>query len=108
MNSKAKEKLLNYSWPGNIRELRHCIERSIILSDNDIILAEDLHLDKVDKTSLGLKPMSLEEGEKVIIENSLLRNQGNISQVAKELNIGRQTLYRKIEKYNIHDFIFYS
>jgi transcriptional regulator with PAS, ATPase and Fis domain len=58
-------------------------------------------LDKVDKTSLGLQPMSLEEGEKVIIENSLLRNQGNISQVAKELNIGRQTLYRKIEKYNI-------
>lgn len=101
LDSKAKEKLLNYSWPGNIRELRHCIERSIILSDNDIILAEDLHLDKVDKTSLGLKPMSLEEGEKVIIENSLLRNQGNISQVAKELNIGRQTLYRKIEKYNI-------
>ena len=98
----AKEKLLNYTWPGNIRELRHCMERAIILTDSHTLYLEDFQLDhKDDQVDFGLKPMSLEEAEKVIIENSLKRNHGNISHVAKELNIGRQTLYRKIEKYKI-------
>ncbi|NOU59404.1 sigma-54-dependent transcriptional regulator [Marinifilum caeruleilacunae] len=101
LDSTAKEKLLNYSWPGNIRELRHCIERAIILSDSNVLLADDFQLEQEKETGLGLQAMSLEEGEKVLIENALRRNQGNISQVAKELNIGRQTLYRKIEKYKI-------
>ncbi|WP_321516914.1 sigma-54 dependent transcriptional regulator [Marinifilum fragile] len=98
----AKEKLANYSWPGNIRELRHCMERAIILVDSEVLFADDFHLEQKDsQLGFGTKPISLEEGERVIIENSLKRNRGNISQVAKELNIGRQTLYRKIEKYNI-------
>ncbi|GAB7088219.1 sigma-54-dependent transcriptional regulator [Marinifilum fragile] len=98
----AKEKLVNYSWPGNIRELRHCMERAIILVDSEVLFADDFQLEQKDtQLGFGTKPISLEEGERVIIENSLKRNRGNISQVAKELNIGRQTLYRKIEKYNI-------
>lgn len=102
IHSEAKEKLVAYSWPGNIRELRHCMERAIILADSDVLQANDFHLEQKDsQVNFGSKPMSLEEGERVIIENSLKRNRGNISQVAKELNIGRQTLYRKIEKYNI-------
>ncbi|WP_321299520.1 sigma-54 dependent transcriptional regulator [Marinifilum fragile] len=98
----AKEKLVNYSWPGNIRELRHCMERAVILVDSEVLFADDFQLEQKDtQLGFGTKPISLEEGERVIIENSLKRNRGNISQVAKELNIGRQTLYRKIEKYNI-------
>jgi Response regulator containing CheY-like receiver, AAA-type ATPase, and DNA-binding domains len=98
----AKEKLVNYSWPGNIRELRHCMERAIILVDSEVLFTDDFQLEQKDsQLGFGTKPISLEEGERVIIENSLKRNRGNISQVAKELNIGRQTLYRKIEKYNI-------
>ncbi|MCY1634250.1 sigma-54-dependent transcriptional regulator [Marinifilum sp. D737] len=102
IHAEAKEKLVSYSWPGNIRELRHCMERAIILTDSEVLQANDFHLEQKDsQVSFGSKPMSLEEGERVIIENSLKRNRGNISQVAKELNVGRQTLYRKIEKYNI-------
>ncbi|MDQ2177701.1 sigma-54 dependent transcriptional regulator [Marinifilum sp. D714] len=102
IHPEAKEKLVSYSWPGNIRELRHCMERAIILTDSEVLQSKDFHLEQKDShVSFGSKPMSLEEGERVIIENSLKRNRGNISQVAKELNVGRQTLYRKIEKYNI-------
>ncbi|WP_282014464.1 sigma-54-dependent transcriptional regulator [Marinifilum flexuosum] len=102
IHPEAKEKLVSYSWPGNIRELRHCMERAIILTDSEVLQSKDFHLEQKDsQVSFGSKPMSLEEGERVIIENSLKRNRGNISQVAKELNVGRQTLYRKIEKYNI-------
>lgn len=102
IHAEAKEKLVSYSWPGNIRELRHCMERAIILADSEVLQANDFHLEEKDsQLGFGSMPMSLEEGERVIIENSLKRNRGNISQVAKELNIGRQTLYRKIEKYNI-------
>jgi DNA-binding NtrC family response regulator len=98
----AKDKLLRYAWPGNIRELRHCMERAIILNDGEMLLPDDFQLEsKSEKLDLGSQPISLEEGEKLIIANALKRHKGNISHVAKELNIGRQTLYRKIEKYDI-------
>lgn len=102
LHSDAKAKLLRYSWPGNIRELQHCMERAIILSDNEELRVEDFQLNqKQDNVDLGAQPISLEEGEKLIIANAMKRHKGNISQMARELNIGRQTLYRKIEKYEI-------
>ena len=102
LDDSAKEILLTYSWPGNIRELSHCMERAIILFDGEVLQAEDFQLEgKSEKIDLGSNPISLEQGEKLIIASSLKRHKGNISKVAKELNIGRQTLYRKIEKYDI-------
>lgn len=102
LSKTAKDKLLNYSWPGNIRELKHCMERAIILADKSSFEAADFQLEESDVTiGLSEKPISLEEGEKILIYSALKRHKGNISNVARELNIGRQTLYRKIEKYNI-------
>lgn len=102
LRQETKDKLLSYSWPGNIRELRHCMERAIILNDKSELYPEDFLLESSSKNiELGDSPISLDEAESLIIENSLKRHRGNISKVAKELNIGRQTLYRKIEKYNI-------
>ncbi len=103
LDESAKEKLLQYNWPGNIRELQHAMERTIILTDNNTLTASDFELKNSNiGTEIGSQAISLEEGEKLIIANAIKRNKGNISQVAKELNVGRQTLYRKIEKYNIY------
>ncbi len=103
LDESAQEMLLQYNWPGNIRELQHAMERTIILTDNTMLTASDFELknNNID-TEIGNQAISLEEGEKLIIANAIKRNKGNISQVAKELNVGRQTLYRKIEKYNIY------
>jgi transcriptional regulator with PAS, ATPase and Fis domain len=74
----------------------------VILSDGREIEAGDLFLNSTEPAvDLGSQPMSLEEAEQVLIRNAMKRHQGNISSVAKELNIGRQTLYRKLEKYSI-------
>ncbi len=100
--SDALDKLKNYSWPGNIRELNHTIEKVVILCDSDNIGASDLNFSAGSHADENLKKgLSLEEGEKIIIINALNNNAWNISEAAKELQIGRQTLYRKIEKYGI-------
>ncbi len=102
INNKAIDKLLNYKWPGNIRELKHSIEKAVILSESNTLSENDFLFEKHgDKENNLNEPISLEEGEKIIIKSALERNNWNISETAKELKVGRQTLYRKIEKYDI-------
>ena len=102
INESALKKIGEYRWPGNIRELMHAVEKAVILCDSDVLKPEDFNLEKEDiSMSSASGPISLEEGEKQIIENSLMRNNWNISDTARELKIGRQTLYRKIERYGI-------
>jgi len=93
---------MNYHWPGNIRELRHTVEKAVILCDSDAIKPEDLALTKSNFNRGDLTfNISFEEAEKKIILTALTKLKWNISEVSKELNIGRQTLYRKIKKYDI-------
>jgi len=102
LNSAAMDFLLEYSWPGNVRELKHTIEKGVIMCDDDIIKPEDLQLKSSKPESIqDKKILSLEEGEKLIIQQALKNNNGKIVDTARELKIGRQTLYRKIEKYNL-------
>ena len=99
---KALEHLLNYQWPGNVRELCHSVERAIILSEKEYLTPSDFILcEDVSKEDILQNPISLDEAEKILINNSIKRNKGNLSSVARELNIGRQTLYRKMEKYGL-------
>jgi DNA-binding NtrC family response regulator len=102
---KAKACLYAYSWPGNIRELRNCMESSVVLSNNNIINLEDLPPNvrgENDNTSikvpLGIK---LSEAEKLIISETLAANNGNKSRTAEILGIGRKTLYQKIIDYGL-------
>jgi len=98
----ALDILLSYHWPGNIRELRHTIEKAVILAEGDHLQAEDFQLTGTVKAHDMIKqPLSLEEGEKLIIENALKNNRWNISETARELKVGRQTLYRKIDRYGL-------
>ncbi len=100
--SGALDKLKKHSWPGNIRELRHTIEKAVILCERDILTPDDFAFSTENSLKTDIdKRLSLEEGEKLIINNALLKNNWNISEAAKELGIGRQTLYRKIEKFGL-------
>jgi DNA-binding NtrC family response regulator len=102
INNQAMDKILSYKWPGNIRELKHTVEKAVILSETNTLTTEDFQFDKTSQADSEFnKPLSLEEAEKIIIKNALDRNNWNISEAAKELQVGRQTLYRKIEKYDI-------
>jgi DNA-binding NtrC family response regulator len=96
------QKLMNYSWPGNIRELQHTIEKAVILSDGLIILSSHCWPDG-DNSNKKFVPdtLNLDLNEKLIIEKALQKYKGNISNAAKELGINRSTLYKKMEKYDI-------
>ncbi len=99
-NEKTLEKLRNHAWPGNVRELRHAVEKAVILAESDELVPEDFNFSPV-ADAMPIKNMSLEEAEKTLIATALKNHRGNISEAARELGIGRQTLYRKIGKYQI-------
>jgi PAS domain S-box-containing protein len=97
-------KILNaYYWPGNVRELENSIERALLLSRGNTI--QIVHLpDRLRNKPpfTGHRSISLMEGFKEMIVSTLDRCGGNVSLAAKELRIGRSTLYRKIKEFEIH------
>ncbi len=97
----ALKKMSGYRWPGNIRELEHALERAIIMAENDMLTADDFLLRKGGASSDAPATTILEELEELTIRKVVDKYQGNMSKVAKELGIGRTTLYRKLEKYGI-------
>jgi len=92
-----------YDWPGNIRELRHSIERAVILSDNDLLAAQDFASLASEKPAAGatLDNRTLDDVERETVCLALDKHQGNISKAAKELGLTRTSLYRRIEKYEL-------
>lgn len=102
LGTPAINTLMNYQWPGNIRELKHTVERAVILSSSDIISPPDLSLEYTPTSAFNSQnKASLDEGEKSIIAKALKVNNGNISETAKQLDIPRQRLYRKMKKYGL-------
>ena len=100
-NIRTKNKLQEYSWPGNIRELQHSIEKAVILSEDNELMPSDFYMRDIDEKSVISENMSLNEMEKVLIEKLLAKYSGNMSAVAAELGITRPTLYNKIKKYGL-------
>ncbi|MEM0991680.1 MAG: sigma-54 dependent transcriptional regulator [Bacteroidota bacterium] len=97
-------KLQAYSWQGNIRELRHAVERAVILSDGDLLEITDFILQSLGQESLDDKSLdtyNLEELERWAIRKVLTKYAGNISKAAEELGLTRATLYRRMEKYDL-------
>ena len=114
MNKKIKgiskefyERMLAYTWPGNVRELQNVIQLVINTLDSEEILSEKYlpkHMRENDlkvEDEINDELISLEEIEKRAIVNTLRAVKGNIAKGSKILGIGRSTLYRKMEKYNI-------
>jgi two-component system, NtrC family, response regulator HydG len=100
---ESLKKLENYSWPGNIRELQHSIERSIILCEGMSIRPSDISLGFPNRQDINDEPdtFNLEEIEKNIIRKALLKFEGNISKAAAELGLTRTSLYRRMEKHGL-------
>ena len=97
------QSLLEHSWPGNIRELDHAIERAVLLAQGELVRAADLGLRAA--TSSGatqrIEDLTLEEVEKLVIQKALTRFDGNVSQAAKALGLSRSALYRRLETHEI-------
>ena len=98
----AVQAINSHHWPGNVRELKHSVEKAVILADDKIIQPQDLLVKGPEISSLDVKKsLTLDQYEKEIIRQVLKKYRGNISYTARELKIGRQTLYRKIQKYGL-------
>ena len=102
---EAAEILKTHYWGGNIRELQNCIEKAVILSDGENLTASDIELPQ-SRAAQNTNPAmagndTLEETEEKAIRAAMARYGGNLSMVAKSLNISRPTLYAKLKKYNI-------
>lgn len=102
ITNKGIEKMKNYHWPGNIRELEHTIERLIIMSDSNTIDSPQINLSNQSSVSgKAPKNLNLEQMEKYLIEKAIQKHSGNISKAAKDLGLTRAALYRRMEKYEI-------
>ncbi len=101
VSQKAMDKLMAHTWPGNIRELRHVIEKAVIMCEKDVVQPVDFQFNNVMASVQGGSSLNLGEVEKVTIIKALQKHKGNLSNSAKELGITRTTLYNKIEKYGI-------
>ena len=101
----AEKALLSYRWSGNIRELQNCIEKAVILSDNSLLTAGDLMLPPLRE---DVQPGDLPDGDETLemveeraVRAAVRKYNGNLSLVAKALDISRPTLYSKLKKYGI-------
>jgi DNA-binding NtrC family response regulator len=97
----ALKLLMEYDWPGNVRELENVIERALVIGQAREILPDDLPFSRRPLRPTEL-PKSLKLMEKIHIERILKENDWNISKAARELEIDRQTLYNKMQKYEIN------
>ncbi|HJV77025.1 MAG TPA: sigma-54 dependent transcriptional regulator [Paludibacter sp.] len=100
-NKQTISKLKDYAWPGNVRELQHAIEKAVILCECNELLPSDFYMKEQNASVSKIENMSLEDAERLLIDNSIKKNSGNLSAVATELGITRPTLYSKIKKYGL-------
>ena len=106
-DNRARALLYKYDWPGNIRELRNCIESAVVMCGGNEITPEDLP--PTVSASIAAPSITipvgttLDDAEKAIICENLAANKGNKSKTADILGIGRKTLHRKLQEYGIGD-----
>lgn len=104
LDRSAKEKLLTYHYPGNVRELQYAIERAVIMADGEELSARDIlfsPIESVQEELVEVEQSNLSAVEKNMILKVIEKNNGNISKAAKELGITRTALYRRLSKYDI-------
>jgi DNA-binding NtrC family response regulator len=107
IDAAARSALYKFDWPGNIRQLRNCIESAVVMCGSKNITLDDLPPTVRGSSDLNTIPIpagiTMNEAEKIIIQQNLVINKGNKSKTADVLGIGRKTLHRKLEEYGIGD-----
>ena len=105
IEAKARSAIYNYDWPGNIRQLRNCIESAVVMTSDNILHFEDLPFKEKTENELIKIPVgiTMKEAEREIIVTTLNHENNNKKRVSDILGIGRKTLYRKLKEYNIED-----
>ncbi|MSR13493.1 MAG: sigma-54-dependent Fis family transcriptional regulator [Gammaproteobacteria bacterium] len=107
LGPQARAALLGYHWPGNIRELRHVIERALLLSSGVVDSADSLMLPSakaaVAQTASGgdLFDLTLDQAEKTLIEHALRRTGENVSEAARQLGITRMTMRYRMKQHGL-------
>lgn len=101
LHESLVQQLLQYEWPGNIRELQHAIERAVILSQGKMLMPKDVFVKSPAREQDLDTGYNLEEMERTIITQAMKKCNGNITEAARELGLSRAALYRRLEKYNL-------
>lgn len=104
LNEALISELTHYSWAGNIRELDHCIERSVILSNEKnlkLLMPQDEESMLREPQHDNVKSLNIEEMEEILIKKALKKHRGNISLAAEDLGLSRAALYRRMEKFEL-------
>jgi len=111
LSRAAEQALLDYPWPGNIRELKHCLERACILSSKSVLSADllfgrigSVEVDEVHQASGSIDSLNeyLQSCERKYIEEALALNNGRIGDTAASLKISRKNLWQKMKRLQIH------
>ena len=97
----AEQTLMNYAWPGNIRELEHALERAVLLCKGKVVEKGNLMMEGSSSGPIDLESMSVEDVERVLIEKALRRNGGNVSEAARQLGMSRATFYRRLQSFGL-------
>ena len=100
LSDAARKRMLEYSWPGNVRQLRNLIDSAVVLATGDEIRATDITLHE-SKTEI-YDTLNIEQWEQRLIQEALRRTKANIPEAADLLGISRATLYRKIEIFGLN------
>jgi two-component system response regulator HydG len=98
------DRLTSWSWPGNVRALRHAVERAVIMSDGDMLDLGDFPLAETERDAApneGMDISRLDAVEKAAIVRALARHKNNVSRAAEALGLTRTSLYRRMEKYDL-------
>lgn len=101
LSPDAKEKLSAQPWFGNIRELEHTIEKAVIIAEGNVLEGNDFDFPRAKKEAATKEATTLEEMEYNMIKSAMDKYSGNLSLVASQLGISRQTLYNKIKRYEL-------
>lgn len=100
-DAAAMQLLLSHSWPGNIRELDHAIERAVLMAQGEQVRTADLGLRSGSSAAPRMEDLPLEDVEKLLIQKAISRYDGNVSRAAQALGLSRSALYRRIASYGL-------